>query len=185
MPKSRTIAPRTVEPARPTMRADALTAAARRLSGRPDITKISRSAGRGWQHEAWLFYDTIGEYRYGVDWKASMLSRATLYLARDDERVVDDDSMASAYLAAFYGGEQVVGQMLREVVHIGLVEFQRQKVRIGEVAVVVRLFLGAHGARLALAGIEQARFLIDCSAILENADLAAGLDLDGLTDEAD
>lgn len=115
MPKSRTIAPRTIEPARPTMRADALTAAARRLTGRPDITKISRSAGRGWQHEAWQFYDTIGEYRYGVDWKASMLSRATLYLARDDKRVVDDDTMASAYLAAFYGGEQVVGQMLREV----------------------------------------------------------------------
>lgn len=115
MPKSRTPAPRTTELARPTERARGLQAAAKRLSGRPDITKISRSAGRGWQHEAWLFYDTIGEYRYGVDWKSSMLSRATLYLAKDEERVVDDDTMASAYLAAFFGGEQVVGQMLAEV----------------------------------------------------------------------
>jgi hypothetical protein len=118
MPKSRTSAPRTTSPApaaRPVDRAQGLTAAARRLSGRPDMSKISKSAGRGWQHEAWQFYDTIGEYRYGVDWKASMLSRATLYLAKDDERAVEDDSMAQAYLGAFFGGEQVVGQMLREV----------------------------------------------------------------------
>jgi hypothetical protein len=115
MPKSRSLISRTTEVARPTSRARGLTAAARRLSGRPDMSKISKSGGRGWQNEAWQFYDTIGEYRYGVDWKASMLSRATLYLAKDDERAVEDDSMAQAYLSAFFGGEQVVGQMLREV----------------------------------------------------------------------
>jgi hypothetical protein len=67
----------------------------------------------------------------------------------------------------------------------GVVEFQRQKVGIREVAVVVRLFLGAHRTGLALARIEQAGFLVDLAAILENGDLAAGFVLDGLADEAD
>jgi hypothetical protein len=49
----------------------------------------------------------------------------------------------------------------------------------------VRLFLGAHRARLALAGIEQARFLVDLAAILQDRDLAARLVFDGLADEAD
>ena len=75
--------------------------------------------------------------------------------------------------------------MPRQLVHIGLVEFERQKVRIGEIAVVVRLFLRAHGAGLALAGIEQARLLIDRAAILDDADLPARLVLDRLADEAD
>jgi hypothetical protein len=49
----------------------------------------------------------------------------------------------------------------------------------------VRLFLGAHRAGLALAGIEQAGFLIDLAAVLDDADLAARLVLDRLADEAD
>ena len=67
----------------------------------------------------------------------------------------------------------------------GIVEFERQQVRIGEIAVVVRLFLGTQRPRLALAGIVEAGLLVDRAPILENADLAAGLDLDRLTDEAD
>ena len=61
------------------------------------------------------------------------------------------------------------GRGLGEVVDIGLVELERQQVRIGEVAVVVRLFLRAHGAGLALAGIEQAGLLVDRAAVLEDA----------------
>ena len=49
----------------------------------------------------------------------------------------------------------------------------------------MRLFLRAHGARLALAGVEQARLLVDLAAVLEDVDLAARLDLDRLLDEAD
>ncbi len=49
----------------------------------------------------------------------------------------------------------------------------------------MRVFLGAHGTRLALAGIEQASFLIDDTAVFENGDLAARLIFDGLADEAD
>jgi hypothetical protein len=50
---------------------------------------------------------------------------------------------------------------------------QRQQVRVGEVAVVVRLFLRAHRAGLALHGVEQAGLLVDLAAVLEDLDLAA------------
>ena len=49
----------------------------------------------------------------------------------------------------------------------------------------MRLFLGAHGAGLALLGVEQAGFLVDRAAILQNTDLAARLIFDGLAHEAD
>ncbi len=49
----------------------------------------------------------------------------------------------------------------------------------------MRLFLGAHGARLAAAGIEQPRLLIDRAALLDDFDLPARLVLDRLPDEAD
>ena len=56
------------------------------------------------------------------------------------------------------------GQRLRDLVDPGLVELQRQQIGIGEIAIVVRLFLRAHGAGLAGAGVEQARLLIDRAA---------------------
>jgi hypothetical protein len=49
----------------------------------------------------------------------------------------------------------------------------------------MRLFLRAHGARLALVWIEQPRLLIDRAAIFEDRDLATRFRLDGLADEAD
>ncbi len=59
-----------------------------------------------------------------------------------------------------------------------------QEVGVGEVAVVVRLFLGAHRAGLALVRIVEAGLLVDGAAVLEDGDLAPGLDLDRLRDEA-
>lgn len=116
MPRSRT-ATAVAPPVQPVAKAPSMLAAAQRLSGRPDITKISKSNGRGWQHEAWQFYDVVGEFRYGVDWTSAMLSRAKLYVTRDGQRIDDQDdpTLATAYLDAFFGGPQVVGQMLREV----------------------------------------------------------------------
>jgi len=75
--------------------------------------------------------------------------------------------------------------VLLQVFDIGLREFERQQVGIGEVTVIVRLFLGTHRARFALDAVEQPRLLIDRAAILDDVDLPARLDLDRLTDEAD
>ena len=76
-------------------------------------------------------------------------------------------------------------QVRRERIHIGLRQFERQEVRIGEIAIIVRLFLGAHRPRLAGLGVEQARLLVDRAALLDDLDLAARLVFDGLADEAD
>lgn len=47
-----------------------------------------------WQEEAWGYYDTLGEFRFAIDWKADMLSRLRLRAARiepgQDEPVFDD-----------------------------------------------------------------------------------------------
>jgi hypothetical protein len=64
-------------------------------------------------------------------------------------------------------------------------EFERQQVGIGEVAVIVRLFLRAHGARLVLVGVVQAGFLIDLAAVLKDIDLAAGFVFGRHLDEAE
>lgn len=96
-----------------------LAAAARRLTGKPDITRISRS-GRGWQSSAWDFFDIIGEFRYGCDWVGNMLSKATLYVARDGTALPDGDTTAAAsYAASLFGGPESQGEMLRQLgVHL-------------------------------------------------------------------
>ena len=59
-----------------------------------------------------------------------------------------------------------------------------KKIGIGEVPIVVRVFLAAHRAGGAGAGIEQPGFLDDRPALLEHVDLAPRLVLDRGHDEA-
>ena len=75
--------------------------------------------------------------------------------------------------------------MRRQVRHQRRGELERQQIGIGEIAVVVRLFLGAHRPRLAFVRIEQAGLLLDCAAFFDHADLPPSLMLDRLADEAD
>ena len=66
-----------------------------------------------------------------------------------------------------------------------VVDHERQQVRIREIAVVVRLFLRAHRARLAAIRVVQARFLHDLAAALDQLDLALDLVVDRALDEAE
>ena len=66
-----------------------------------------------------------------------------------------------------------------------LVEPHRQQVGVGEVAVVVRLFLAAHHARLAAVGVEQHGGLLDAAAVLQRLDLPADFVVDRLLQEAE
>ena len=72
-----------------------------------------------------------------------------------------------------------------QLIDVLLRKLQRQQIGIGEIAVIVRFFLAAHGPRLALGRIEKPRFLVDRAAVLDDADLALGFRLDRLPDEAD
>ena len=88
-------------------------------------------------------------------------------------------------LVALALGVGQLGQRLAAILEEGLVELERQQVGIGEVAIVVRVFLGPKRPGHALVGIEQPRFLGDRSAALDQLDLALRLMLDDGHDEAD
>ena len=62
---------------------------------------------------------------------------------------------------------------------------QRRQIRLGEVAVVVGLLLGAHGIGAALVRVPQPALLDDAPAGLDDFDLALDLVFQGGADEAE
>jgi len=85
----------------------ALTAAASNVQTRTASSSFIPSS-ESWQNEVWGYYDTLGEYRYGVDWKARMMSRTRLYAARidptQDEPIRLDDNSVAIQLVSRLGG---------------------------------------------------------------------------------
>lgn len=87
----------------------ALTAAAAPVTS--PRTELLRNTD-GWQEEAWGYHDTLGEFRYAVDWESKRLSRVRLYAAKlepgADEPVRQDAGTAVDLMTAMAGG--VAGQ---------------------------------------------------------------------------
>lgn len=73
---------------------------------------VGKSGGDDWQDAAWDFYDTIGEYRYGVDWVGNLLSKATLFVTDGDGKATADPMVDEA-MAALFGGPEGQSEMLR------------------------------------------------------------------------
>jgi len=81
-----------------------------------------------WQARAWEFFDTVGELRFGVQWKANGMSRVNLIAARVPEHLGDEpdeilpppagealppaEAAALDLVAAMAGGPSGQGQML-------------------------------------------------------------------------
>ncbi len=65
----------------------------------------------------------------------------------------------------------------------GIIDFYRQQVRAGEVAVVVGFFLGAHGAGFVTVAVIQAGFLHDAAAVFQNVHLPLNFVGNGLLHE--
>src|SRR5215510_12206460 len=80
-----------------------------------------------WQQKAWEFFDTVGELRFGVQWKANGMSRVNLIAARVPEHLGDEpdeiippadgelppvEAAALELVAAMAGGPSGQGQML-------------------------------------------------------------------------
>jgi hypothetical protein len=93
----------------PTPEPAALTAAAAPVTS--PRTELIRNTD-AWQEEAWAYHDTLGEFRYAVDWEAKMLSRVRLYAAKlepgQDEPVRQEAGTAVDLLTSMAGG--VAGQ---------------------------------------------------------------------------
>lgn len=49
-----------------------------------------------WQEEAWRYYDSVGEFRFGIGWTSNALSRVNLVAARPPKRVGDEPSAIDA-----------------------------------------------------------------------------------------
>jgi len=115
MPRSKTAASTSLSVPDSTSGQASLVAAARRLTGKPDVGKISRT-GRGWQEKSWEFFDTVGEFRYGADWVGNMLSKATLYPAYDGKAlaVEEDHGEVATYVSSLFGGTESQGELLRQ-----------------------------------------------------------------------
>jgi hypothetical protein len=88
---------------------NALTAAAAPVAS--PRTELIRNTD-GWQEEVWAYHDTLGEFRYAVDWEAKMLSRVRLFAAKlepgQDEPQRADAGTAVDLLTSMAGG--VAGQ---------------------------------------------------------------------------
>lgn len=96
-------------PTRAEQQPNALTAAAAPVAS--PRTELIRNTD-GWQEEAWNYHETLGEFRYAVDWESKRLSRVRLYAAKlepgADEPVRQDAGTAVDLMTAMAGG--VAGQ---------------------------------------------------------------------------
>lgn len=100
-------------------RAPGLVASAARIK-RSQFTKMgAKPPSLPWQDEAWSFYDTIGELRSSARWKASSLSRVTLFIAEGDTDVPEPkritEGPAVDYLNALFNGPAGQAQMLAQI----------------------------------------------------------------------
>jgi hypothetical protein len=72
-----------------------------------------------WQNEVWGFYDTLGEFNYGVWWLANMLSRVRLRAARlqpdVDEPDIVDKGPAAELMKNFGGGVTGQAQIMKRL----------------------------------------------------------------------
>src|SRR6478736_204870 len=87
-------------------------AASRYTMRRGDDRKPPR-ADTGWQRTAWLWYDTIGEYRFACSWVGNLLSRAILYVTEDGETTTNTDAIAA--MQSLFGGVDGQREMLRQL----------------------------------------------------------------------
>lgn len=102
-------------------------AASAALLGKGNLTRPKNTGGAGgdWQNEAWYFYDTCGEFRFGINWKAQALSRCTLIIEEKTdegwERLADRSAPEWQALDQLFGGEAGQSQALRTFgLHIGV-----------------------------------------------------------------
>jgi hypothetical protein len=97
----------------------AVVAAARRISGsgsgggRDHGGKWKSPGDRGWQDQAWRWYDTIGEFRFACSWVGNVLSRACMHVQKGDEIVKDGDAYDA--LLALFGGPDGQKEMFRQL----------------------------------------------------------------------
>lgn len=99
-----------------TPRSEALTAAATPPKGRRD--QDLRHTEK-WQDEVWRYYDTLGEFNYGIWWLSNMLSRVRLRAARlqpdVDEPEILTEGPAADLMMRLSGGVTGQSQIMKRL----------------------------------------------------------------------
>ena len=94
----------------------ALTAASQLVT---DTDRYRPFRYESWQEEAWSFYESLGEFNYGVEWFGEALSRVRLAAARimpgGDEPEILTDGPAADIVSGFMGGRGGQAQLLRSM----------------------------------------------------------------------
>jgi len=101
-----------------------------------DVTKSSVTHHKGWQNDAWDYYDTIGELRFGISWISNAMSRVNLVAARppqaagdepmpidlEDEGITPAERRAAEIVSMIADGSAGQGQMLGNFgIHLSVV----------------------------------------------------------------
>lgn len=101
-----------------------------------NVAKSSITHHKGWQTDAWDYYDTIGELRFGVSWISNAMSRVNLVAARppiaagdepmpidlNDEEITPAERRAAEIVAMIAEGPAGQGQMLASFgIHLSVV----------------------------------------------------------------
>lgn len=91
-----------------------------------NVSKASITHHRGWQSDAWDYYDTIGELRFGISWISNAMSRVNLVAARppmaagdepmpidlEDDGITESERRAAEIVSMIADGSAGQGQML-------------------------------------------------------------------------
>ncbi len=101
----------------------------------------------------------------------------------EDLRVVFGDAVFLDHAGAAGLGE--FGQGAGDFGLPLFVDYQREQVGLGEIAIVVRLFFRAHAVGLAFVGVVEARLLCDLAAGFDDVDLASDFVFQRFADEAE
>lgn len=96
--------------------ANTLVASAARMNSGNSFKNFSRIArSSAWQPDAWIFYHTIGEFRYACDLQGSLISRATLFVGREvgGKFTPETTGVSVDILSDFFGDADGRAEMLR------------------------------------------------------------------------
>lgn len=111
---------------------NSMVASAAVMMGRGARDTAHADKAKDWQTQAWDFYDTVGELRFGVGWLANGLSRVNLIAAvppdveGDEPRAITDDDppalqLVRQFVADIAGSSSAQGQLMAQAaVHLSV-----------------------------------------------------------------
>lgn len=106
--------PKAAEPVAP----NTMIASAARIGGANLRNLSRRSTQAAWHTDAWMFYHTIGEFRYACDWAGAMLSKAILYpTIKNADGVIERVMTGPAveYIDQLFADDDGRAEMLRQI----------------------------------------------------------------------